>query len=206
MVNSETDKVLEILNDFGLEKIKDIILKSEKKQREYGIRFCKNGKIETTGICKGKDCKVSLGYCPDNKKATGSFHTHPMTKKGRANFLSDDDIYGESTDDSDFACLGTVEDNHPKIKCYLPPFGVSKDIVSNRNNSRKEYNTKSREYNPSGDEGNISKLPYEKQKELRGLYLKHLITDKRLRVESARAALKLLKELDQGADIVINLK
>lgn len=207
MTNSKTkqDHILETLKIVGLDKIKEIVLKSEREKREYGLRFCKNGEIKVTKISKGKEHKLNLEHCKDGNKPIGSFHTHPTNIRGKINFLSDEDIYTEASDKSEFACMGTIEDNTPKIKCYLPNYGMEKSIIDSRNNYRDEYNIKSKEYNPSGISIDILKLPPEKRTELRHLYLRFLHADKRLKIESARAALRLIKEPNEGADLIINL-
>jgi len=207
-LNSDTnqDHILNTLKIVGLNKIKDIVLKSEKERREYGFRFCKNGEIKATHICKGKECYLDLEHCRDGEhKTVGTFHTHPIVTKGKISFLSDADIYSEATDKSEFACIGAVENNIPKIKCYLPNYGMEKSIVELRNNYKEKYDIKVREYNPGGTSMDILKLPPEKRKELSHLYHTFLLTDKRLKIESSRAALRLIKEPNQGADLVINL-
>lgn len=198
--------ILETLKIANLNKIKDIILKSEKEKREYGFRFCKNGEIKITKICKGKECKLDLEHCRAGEhKTIGSFHTHPTNIRGKINFLSDEDIYQEASDKSEFACIGTIEDNIPKIKCYLSNYGMEKSIIDLRNNYKEKYDIKVKEYNPSGSSRDLLKLPPEKRKELSHLYLTYLLIDKRLKVEASRSALKLLKEPNQGADLIINL-
>lgn len=202
--NIEKEHIINTLKIFGLNKIKDVILKSEKERREYGFRFCKNGDIKATRICKGKECYLDLEHCRDGEhKTVGTFHTHPIVTQEKISFLSDADIYSEATDKSEFACIGAVENNIPKIKCYLPNYGMKKSIVELRNNYKEKYDIKVREYNPSG--GSILKLPPEKRKELSHSYLTFLLADKRLKVESSRASLGLVKEPNQGADLVINL-
>jgi hypothetical protein len=204
--NIEKEHILNTLKIFGLNKIKDVVLKSEKERREYGFRFCKNGEIKTTHICKGKECYLDLEHCIDGEhKTVGTFHTHPIVTKGKISFLSDADIYSEATDKSEFACIGAIENNVPKIKCYLPNYGMEKSIVELRNNYKEKYDIKVREYNPGGTSRDILKLPPEKRKELSHLYHTFLLTDKRLKVESSRASLRLIKEPNQGADLVINL-
>ncbi len=203
--NTKQDQVLQTLKTFGLDKLKGIVLKSEKERREYGFRFCKNDGIVPTNICKGKKCYVELKYCSGENRPIGSFHTHPTTIKGRASFLSDEDIYTEASDKSEFACLGIIENNAPKIKCYLSNYGMEKSIIDNANNYRDKYNIKSKEYNPGGISRDIFKLPPEKQKELRDIYWTYLLADKRLKVEAARAALRLIKQPNEGADLIINL-
>lgn len=203
---AKQDHTLETLKIFGLGKIKEVVLKSENERREYGFRFCKNDEVKVTKMCKGKACKLDLEHCKTGEhKTIGSFHTHPTNIKGKVNFLSDEDIYQEASDKSEFACIGTIEDTIPKIKCYLSNYGMEKSIIDNRNNYREEYGIKVREYNPSGSSRDILKLPPEKRKELSHLYMKYLFADRRLKIEAARAALGLIKKPNQGADLIINL-
>lgn len=200
------DHILKTLKIVGLNKIKEVVLKSEKEKREYGFRFCKNGEVKVTKICKGKECKLDLEHCKTGEhKTIGSFHTHPTNIRGKINFLSDEDIYQEAIDKSEFACIGTIEDKIPKIKCYLSDYGMDKSIIDLRNNYKEKYSIKVKEYNPSGYSIDMLKLSPEKRKELSHLYLTYLLVDKRLRVEASRSALRLIKEPNQGADLIINL-
>ena len=197
-------QVIETLKIFGLDKFKDIILKSENEKLEYGLRFCKNGAITPTNTCKGDHCSVELKDCKGKSRPIGSFHTHPTNIRGRTNFLSDDDIYQESKEKSEFACLGLIEYNIPRIKCYLPNYGIEKSIIDNRNNLRDRYNIETSEYGSRGT-WDLAKLTPEKHKELRNLYLKYTLADKRLKIEASRSALRLIKEPNDGADLVIDL-
>jgi len=199
------DHILETLKLVGLNRIKEIILKSEKEKREYGFRFCKNDEIKITDTCIGTECNLTLRHCPEENRTVGSFHTHPTTIKGRVNYLSDEDIYTEASDKSEFACLGLMENNIPKIKCYLPNYGMEKGIIDLRNNYRDKYGMKVREYNPTGKKGGVLELPPQKYNELSRIWNTFLLADKRLKIEAGRAALKLIKEPNQGADLIINL-
>ena len=200
------DQILKTLKIVGLNKIKEVVLKSEKEKREYGFRFCKNDEIKVTKMCKGKECKLDLEHCKTGEhKTIGSFHTHPTNIRGKINFLSDEDIYQEVSDKSEFACIGTIEDKIPKIKCYLSDYGMDKSLINLRNNYKEKYSIKVKEYNPSGYSIDILKLSPEKRKELSHLYMTYLLIDKRLRVEASRTALRLIKEPNQGADLIINL-
>lgn len=197
--------IIETLKIAGFDKIKKIILKSEKEKREHGFRFCKNDKIKVTDICTGTECNLPLRHCPEGNKTIGSFHTHPTTIKGMVNYLSDEDIYTEATDQSEFACLGTIENNIPKIKCYLPNYSMEKSIIDFRNDYRDKYGVKVREYNPTGKKGGVAELPPQKYNELSRIWHTFLLADKRLKIEAARAALRLIKEPNEGADLVIDL-
>jgi hypothetical protein len=156
-------------------------------------------------MCIGTQCDITLGYCPEENKTIGSFHTHPTNIKGKVNFLSDEDIYTEISDQSDFACIGTIENKIPKIKCYLPNYGMEKSIIDFRNNYKDKYATKVREYIPSGKKGGVSELPPQKYNELDRIWKTFLLADMRLKIEAGRAALKLIKEPNEGADLTINL-
>lgn len=131
--STKQDHVLETLKIFGIDKLKEIVLKSEKERREYGFRFCKNDRIKITDMCIGSQCNLTLRYCPEESKTIGSFHTHPTNIKGRVDHLSDEDIYTEASDQSEFACIGMVENKIPKIKCYFPNYGMQENIINLRN-------------------------------------------------------------------------
>lgn len=201
------NKIIETLNLFGLENFKKIILKSENEKREYGFRFCKNGETKILDMCIGNSCNVDLKHCPEESKAISSFHTHPTNIKGEVNFLSDTDIYADACDKLDFSCLGTIENYIPKIKCYLPYYGLDdiKYIIDWRNEAKAEFGIKIREYNPSGTSEGKSKIPPDKYKELTNLWQNFLYEDNRLKRESTKASLKLEKEPNQGAALTINL-
>ena len=203
--NTGQDYILDTLKIVGLDRIKEIILKSEKERREYGFRFCKNDGIKVTSTCVGTECDLNLKHCKDGEQIIGSFHTHPTAIRDKVNFLSDEDIYAEVIDKSKFACLGLIENNISKIKCYLHNYGVEKSLIDNRNNLKEQYGIKIREYNPSGRKGGARALPPEKYNELRKIYQRFLLADNRLKLEAGRSALKLIKEPNQGSDLIINL-
>jgi len=114
----------------------------------------------------------------ENIKTVGTFHTHPIVTKGKISFLSDADIYSEVTDKSEFACHSAVENNIPKIKCYLPNYGMEKSIVELRNNYKEKYDIKAREYSPGGTSIDMLRLPPDKRKEL-VIYIIHFLLQKK---------------------------
>lgn len=203
--NAKKERILQTLKIIGLDKIRETILKSEKEKREYGFRFCKNDKIKVSDMCIGTTCNLRLKHCPEENKTIGSFHTHPTNIKGRVNYLSDEDICTEISDKSEFACLGTIENNIPKIKCYLPYYGMEKSIIDLRNDYREKYTKKVMEYIPSSKKGGIMELPPQKYNELNRIWKTFLLADKRLKIEAGRAALKLIKEPNEGAYLIIDL-
>lgn len=185
------------LRTVGFDKIKEIILKSEKEEHERGFRFCKNDEIKITETCIGEECEVTLKHCPEESHNIGSFHTHPNADKGKFNFLSDDDIYTDLCDKSEFTCLGTVEHKTPRIKCYLPNYGVEKSTVDNRNNLRTELGTKIKGYKSGG--------PLLKIDEYINTWREFLQADKILKKEAMDAAIRLRNSPNEGADIIIDL-
>ena len=88
-------KIIDALKVVDTDKLKDIITKSEKDNREYGLKFCNNGSITIGDICVGGGCSLSLEPCKD-KKTIGSLHTHPRgdptIENPYYNAISDTDI------------------------------------------------------------------------------------------------------------------
>ncbi len=198
----KTNKISEHLKLFGFNKLKEIILKSEKENREYGFRICNNdnGNIEFTSLCIGNSCKLDIDRCGD-KKDIGNFHTHP----GGIDYLSDKDIQHSINDDEDFSCIGFVKNNIPFIKCWLAYYNVELDIAEGRIKAKKKFDNKITEYNPSGTKEGVSKLSKSKYDELSKLWTKFELLDSMLSRQSKEAAISLFYEINNGADLVINL-
>ena len=201
-------KIKDSLKVIGTDKLKDIIIKSEKDNREYGMKFCDNGHITTTDICVGGSCLLAIEPCKD-KKTIGSFHTHPRGDSPEENIyyntVSDSDIRHSIYSNEEFHCLGVIQDEKPTVKCYLPYYGVKKDIALNFLKSMSNYEKKSHEYNPTGRYEEIQKLSHEKRDELDNLSTKYNVAYKKFDEASKLAAIKLRNSSNQGADFIMEL-
>ncbi len=181
---------LRSLETFSIDKLNDIIIRSEKEKREYGLLFCGStdeppfGDLSNADLCTGENCSVDIKDCK-GKKQIGSFHTHPHAEKGK-NFgnLSGKDIYGTIYHKHNFVCIGTTENNRPIIKCFTPTFDIDPTITLRAYNAQKDYDRK------------LSKASQEKSREsvdqLIESYDKRIITDDELYQESEALAKKLL--------------
>lgn len=141
-------ETLRALETFSIDKLDDIINKSEKEKREYGIIFCGDtnippfGEITHSDLCIGEECSLDMTDCK-GKKQIGTFHTHPRSKIGR-NFgnLSGQDIYSAIRHEKAFSCIGITEYYRPAIKCFTPQFDINPTIVSNAQNTEDDYGKK----------------------------------------------------------------
>lgn len=192
---------LKSLETFSINKINDIILKSEKEKREYGIMFCSDtdippfGNITYPELCIGNECNVDINDCT-GKKQIGTFHTHPHTKTGKdIGNLSGGDIYGTVSHRQSFSCIGLIEDNRPTIKCFTPSFDIDPIIAFKAYKAQDDYGKKLS--NVSKEKSNITQKSVD---ELTDAYDKRMITDDELYQESETLAKKLLSK---KADLVI---
>jgi len=199
-------KIRNALKVIGTDKLRDIIIKSEKENLEYGLRFCKNEHITTTEMCKGKSCKVDLEEC-GNKKLIGSFHTHPSGDPDDIYYvnLSEGDIEDSISNNESFACIGLVQKQKPTIKCYLPYYGVDNNIAIDSLEAKDNFNKKMTEYNPGRTQEVMESLPLSKSIELHKLFMKHHTAKKRLEEASDKAFYKLRNEPNDGADLIMEL-
>ena len=189
---------LKSVETFSINKLNDIIIRSEKEKREYGLLFCGTtdkppfGDLSNADLCTGENCSVDIKDCK-GKKQIGSFHTHPHAEKGK-NFgnLSGKDIYGTIYHKHNFACIGTIENNRPIIKCFTPAFDIDPTIILRMYNANDDYDRK------------LSKASHEKSiknvDELIESYNKRIRADDELYQESEALAERLLF---RGADLII---
>lgn len=203
-----TQKIKDSLKVIGTDRLKDIIIKSEKDNREYGLKFCDNEHITTTDVCVGGSCLLALKPCKD-KKTIGSFHTHPRgdptEENPYYNTISDSDIRHSIYSNEEFHCLGVIQDERPTVKCYLPYYGVEKEIALNFLKSMSDYEKKSHEYNPTGRYEEMQKLQHEKRAELDNLSTKYNVAYKKFVDASGHAAIKLRNLPNQGANFIMKL-
>ena len=140
------------IKSVGLDKLNEIINKSEKEEREYGLKFCKNGDIHPSDICGGEKCHVIIkdDKC---KNPIGTFHTHPRIKDSlnrNIGHLGTDDMYSTMFKPYDFACIGFISNNKPAIRCFIPALDIlpsEATIVMKLYMARDRYNKKTKELN-----------------------------------------------------------
>jgi hypothetical protein len=201
-------RIKDALKVINTDRLKDIIIKSEKDNREYGLKFCDNGHITATDVCAGSSCTLDIESCKD-KKTIGSFHTHPRGDPAEENIyyntISAADIRHSIYSNEEFHCLGLIQDEKPTIKCYLPYYGVKKDIALNFLESMSNYEKKSHEYNPTGRYEEIQKLPHEKSTELSNLFTKYNVAYKKFVEASEQASIKLRNLPNRGANFIMEI-
>lgn len=200
--NSLKEKILQetlrSLETFSIDKLNDIIRKSEKEKREYGFVFCGDtatppfGNISHSELCSGAGCSLEINDCK-GKKHVGTFHTHPRVKDGR-NFgnLSGKDIYSTISHKEAFSCIGLTEYYRPVIKCFTPSFDIDQAIMSNAHNAEDDYGKKLAKV--SKQESNVDRKSVD---DLIEAYDKGKIADSDLHKESESLSERLLsKEAD----------
>lgn len=149
------DKILKgtsrSLESFGIDKLKEITLKSDKEKREYGFVFCSDtdippfGNISHSDLCKGEECHLEINDCK-NKKKIGTFHTHPHVERGiTIENLSDKDIYDSISHRESFSCIGVIK-NKPIIKCFTPILDIDPSVVSEVLNTQDDVDRKISEF------------------------------------------------------------
>jgi len=189
---------LRSLETFSIDKLNDIINKSEKEKREYGLLFCGStdeppfGNLSHAELCTGKECTVEIHDCK-GKQQIGSFHTHPYSETGKDfGNLSGKDIYESVSHRHNFSCIGLIEHDKPIIKCFTPAFDIDPTITLKAYNAQDDYDRK------------LSKASQEKSikhiNELIESYDKRIIADDELYQESEALAKRLLFK---GADLTI---
>lgn len=139
---------LKSLETFSINKLNDIIRKSEEEKTEYGMIFCSDTdkppfeSITYSDLCKGNECSVDLSDCK-GRKQIGTFHTHPHVKIGKDfGNLSGTDIYVAIINRRSFSCIGLTEDNRPTIKCFTPQFDIDPNIASDAIKAEDDYGEK----------------------------------------------------------------
>ena len=156
MNKASKEDVYKILSNFGLDKLKEIIVKAEKENMEHGFNFCRNDLITTTDLCTGTECSVEKPGCKENKKTIGSFHTHQRADSIRGgNIPSDNDLFVAYERKMDFTCIGLIEKDIQKVKCYLSDFGIGDKYIRHLNRYRENYENKLKEHLPELTDVNL---------------------------------------------------
>lgn len=209
--STSKEKVHKILSDFGLDKIKKIILRSEKENKEYGFDFCENKKITSTDICIGTKCSIKKPGCKENEKNIGSFHTHPKSesKIGGGN-PSDNDLFVSYEKKRDFTCIGVTEKNTQRVKCYLYDFGIGSEYIKNLTRYKENYENKLKKYLPEIKDVNlyniVSKVNNSKLNIYQQMEILDIVNDyvELLKEGTKNAQIKI--HMNKSSDLEINLK
>lgn len=189
---------LKSLEAFSINRLNDIIAKSEEEKREYGFVFCSSidappfGDVSHSELCTGKECSIDIIDCKD-KKPIGSFHTHPHVKNAQDfGNLSPADIYGTVTHGHSFSCIGLIENNKPIINCFTPIFDIDQNILADSYKAQEDYGRTLSKMKRQIVPGIVD--------ELIASYDKRIMTEKDLLEESEALAKKLLSK---KADLII---
>jgi len=189
---------LRSLETFSINKLKNIINKSEKEKREYGLLFCGStdeppfGNLSHAELCTGKECTVEIHDCK-GKQQIGSFHTHPHSETGKDfGNLSGKDIYESVSHRHGFSCIGTIENNKSIIKCFTPALDIDPIITLKAYKAQDDYG---RKLSRASQEKSIKYI-----NELIESYDKRIIADDELYQESEALAKRLQFK---GADLTI---
>lgn len=200
------------LKSIGIKNLVNMIEKSHKEQREYGVAICSNrdvppfGDIFLSKITIGTENHVKFEDC--EHKRIGSFHTHI----GSNNELSVGDIYAELQSKDNFSCIGIVDNKNKDkkiINCSINAYHVNPLVALDFYKKQDKFLKKLKEYDlplktPSGDVRHIDEilkeLSPEKKKIMYDLYKEGLEADNQLHIEAGNISKK-----HKDADLNINI-
>lgn len=200
------------LETIGIKNLVDMIEKSHKEQREYGITICSNndappfGDISLSKMTIGTNNNVKFEDCKHTQ--IGSFHTHIGTN----NELSVGDIYAELQSKNNFSCMGIVDNKNKDkktINCSINAYHVDPFIALDFYKKQDKFLKKLKEYDlplktPSGDVRHIDEmlkgLAPDKKKIMYDLYLEGLEADTQLHIEAENISRK-----HKETDLIINI-
>lgn len=201
------------LKSIGINKLVDMIEKSHKEQREYGINICSNidvppfGDIFLSDIAIGEKNHVPFKDCKGTQ--IGSFHTHTDFNSE----LSSRDIYAELASKGNFSCVGAIDNknkNKKIINCFINAYHVEDHLlVLDFYKKQGKFIKQLKEYGistktPTGDIRHIdellSTLSPDKKKIMYDLYKEGLEADSQLSLEAEKISKK-----HKDADLNINV-
>lgn len=200
------------LKSIGIKNLVDMIDKSHKEQREYGVAICSNkdvppfGDIFLSKTTTGTKNHVKFGDC--ERTRIGSFHTHTDSNKE----LSVGDIYAELQSKDNFSCIGIVDDKNKNKKimnCFINAYHVDPFIALDFYKRQDKFLKQLKEYGiplktPSGEirhiDELIGKLEPDKKKIIYDLYKEGLEADFQLHIEAEKISKK-----HKDADLNINI-
>lgn len=208
------------LKSIGINRLVDMIDKSQKEQREYGVNICSNtdippfGDIFLSETAIGEKNHVAFKDCKGTQ--IGSFHTHTDFNSE----LSSRDIYAELASKGNFSCVGTLDNknkNKKTINCFINAYHVEDHLaVLDFYKKQGKFLKQLKEYGIStktpsthskmlsGDIRHIdellSKLTPDKKKIMYDLYKEGLEADFQLSLETEKISKK-----HKDADLNINI-
>lgn len=202
------------LQSIGVNKLVNMIDKSYKEQREYGVAICSNrdvppfGDIFLSKTSIGEKNHVKFEDC--GYKRIGSFHTHTDYN----NELSIGDIYAELQSKDNFSCIGIIDDknkNKKIINCFINAYHVDPFIALDFYKKQGKFLKQLKEYDvplkaPSGDIKRIdellSKLTPDKKKIMNYIYNEAMEADFQLNIEAEKIS-KKHKDADLNLNILL---
>lgn len=120
------------LHDNVINKMKDLLIESNKRNIELGFGFCKpqnRNIIVDRGSCVGTACEVEIKeLCKIRESIAGTYHTHPGAKA----FLTAADNMTACYED--ISCVGGTLDN--EIKCFTR----KKDLIPSKDGMTRCFN------------------------------------------------------------------
>lgn len=205
--------IVNSLKSIGVNKLVNMIEKSHKERREYGVTICSNRNIPPFGdiflskTAIGTKNHVKFEDCEHAR--IGSFHTHIDSN----NELSIGDIYAELQSKDNFSCIGIIDDknkNKKIINCFINAYHVDPFIALDFYKKQDNFLKQLKEYGvplktPSGDITHIdellSKLTPDKKKIMYDLYKEGIEADSQLHIEAEKIS-KKHKDADLNLNIV----
>jgi hypothetical protein len=200
------------LETIGIKNLVDMIEKSHKEQREYGIAICSNndappfGDIFLSKTTTGTKNNVKFEDCKHVQ--IGSFHTHI----GDNNELSVGDIYAELQSKNNFSCMGIVDNKNKDkkvIDCFINAYHVNPSVALDFYKKQDKFLKQLKEYDiplktKSGEVMHIDdllgKLSPDKKKMMYDLYLEGLEADSQLHIDAEKISKK-----HKDPDLIINI-
>lgn len=200
------------LKSIGIKNLVNMIEKSHKEQREYGVAICSNrdvppfGDIFLSKTAIGTKNHVKFEGCEHTR--IGSFHTHTDSNKE----LSVGDIYAELQSKDNFSCIGILDDknkNKKIINCFINAYYVDPFVALDFYKQQDKFLKQLKEYDiplkaPSGEirhiDELISKLTPDKRKIMYDLYKEGLEADFQLHIQAEK-----ISKMHKDADLNINI-
>lgn len=200
------------LKSIGIKNLVNMIEKSHKEQREYGIAICSNrdippfGDIFLSNQTIGTKNNVKFEDCKHTQ--IGSFHTHIDDNKE----LSVGDIYAELQSKNNFSCVGIIDDknkNKKIINCFINAYHVDPFVTLDFYKKQDKFLKQIKEYNEplktsSGEarplDDLLKNLTPDKKKIMNDLYIELLEADSQLHIQAGKISKKHI-----DADLNINI-
>lgn len=190
------------LETIGIKNLVNMIEKSHKEQREYGVAICSNNDVPPFGdiflskMTIGTKNNVKFEDCKHTQ--IGSFHTHI----GANNELSVGDIYAELQSKNNFSCMGITDsknENKKIINCSINAYHVDPLIALDFYKKQDKFLKQIKEYNiplrtQSGEARHIdellSGLTPDKKKIMNDIYNEAIEADFKLHIEAEKISKK----------------